>query len=79
MAAGVNAAVIAAAGVRVAFTAKSTDGGVMAAILGFAQAAMSAAVPFAGEASPEQTAVLMSQAGAAVAVLVRQISVPKTA
>lgn len=81
MVAGVNAAVIAAAGVWVAFTTKSADqgGSIKAAILGFVQAAVSAAVTFGWNASPEQTAVLMSLVGALVAVFVRQTSVPKSA
>jgi uncharacterized membrane protein YeaQ/YmgE (transglycosylase-associated protein family) len=79
MVAGVNAAVIAAAGVWVAFTTKSADqgGSIKAAILGFVQAAVSAAVTFGWNASPEQTAVLMSLVGALVAVFVRQTSIPK--
>lgn len=81
MVAGVNAAVIAAAGVWVAFTTKSADqgGSIKAAILGFVQAGVSAAVTFGWDASPEQTAVLMSLVGALVAVFVRQTSVPKSA
>lgn len=81
MVAGVNAAVIAAAGVWVAFATKSADrgGSIKAAILGFVQAAVSAAVTFGWDASPEQTAVLMSLVGALVAVFVRQTSVPKSA
>ncbi|MET8985809.1 hypothetical protein ABZW49_10210 [Nonomuraea wenchangensis] len=81
MVAGVNAAVIAAAGVVVAFTTRSADNGgsIKAAILGFVQAAVSAAVTFGWDASPEQTAVLMTLVGAAVAVFVRQTSVPKAA
>lgn len=81
MVAGLNAAVIAAAGVWVAFTTKSADNGgsIKAAILGFVQAAVSAAVTFGWDASPEQTAVLMSLVGALVAVFVRQTSVPRSA
>lgn len=81
MVTGVNAAVIAAAGVVVAFMTRSADGGgsIKAAILGFVQAAVSAAVTFGWDASPEQTAVLMTLVGAAVAVFVRQTSVPKSA
>ena len=81
MVAGVNAAVLAAAGVWVAFATRTLDNGgsVKAAILGFVQAAVSAAVTFGWDATPEQTAVIMSLVGALVAVFVRQTSRPKSA
>ncbi|MFI7448058.1 hypothetical protein ACIBQX_11220 [Nonomuraea sp. NPDC049714] len=81
MTAGVNAAVLAAAGVWMAFTTRSTDNGgsIKAAILGFVQAAISAAITFGWDATPEKTAVIMSLVGAGVAVFLRQTSKPKSA
>ncbi|WP_113701927.1 hypothetical protein [Nonomuraea lactucae] len=81
MVAGVNAAVIAAAGMWVALSTKSADNGgsIKAAILGFVQAAISAAVTFGWDATPEQTAVIMSLVGSLVAVFIRQTSKPKGA
>jgi Na+/melibiose symporter-like transporter len=81
MVAGVNAAVLAAAGVWVAFTTRSADNGgsVKAAILGFVQAVISAAITFGWDASPEQTAAIMTLVGAAAAVFIRQTSKPKSA
>lgn len=81
MVTGVNAAVLAAAGVVVAFMTRSVDGGgsVKAAILGFVQAAVAAGVTFGWDATPEQTAVIMSLVGALVAVFIRQTSSPKNA
>src|SRR5690606_16693372 len=80
MVAGVNAAVLAAAGVWVAFTTRSADNGgsVKAAILGFVQAVISA-ITFGWDASPEQTAAIMTLVGAAAAVFIRQTSKPKSA
>lgn len=76
----VNAAVMAAAGVWVAFSTRSADNGgsVKAAILGFAQAIISLAVVFGWSATAEQTAGLMSFVGLLVAVFIRQTSVPKS-
>jgi uncharacterized membrane protein YeaQ/YmgE (transglycosylase-associated protein family) len=67
--------------VWVAFATRSVDNGgsIKAAILGFVQAAVSAAITFGWEASPEQTAVIMSLVGALVAVFIRQTSRPKSA
>ena len=81
MVAGVNAAVLAAAGVWTAFATRSLDNGgsIKAAILGFVQAAVSAAVTFGWDATPEQTAVIMSLVGSLVAVFIRQTSKPKNA
>lgn len=77
----VNAAVMAAAGVWVAFATRSADSGgsIKAAILGFVQAGMSLAVAFGWQVSPEQTAGVMTFVGLLVAVFVRQTSVPKSA
>ncbi|MEV7013255.1 hypothetical protein [Streptosporangium sp. NPDC051022] len=77
----VNAAVLAAAGVWVAFTTRSIDNGgsIKAAILGFAQAAISLATTFGWDATPEQSASLMTFIGLAVAVFIRQTSRPKNA
>lgn len=76
----VNAAVLAAAGVWVAFSTRSADNGgsIKAAILGFVQAGVSAAVTFGWDATPEQTAVIMSLVGTLVAVFIRQTSRPKS-
>lgn len=77
----VNAVVMAVAGVWVAFSTRSADNGgsVKAAILGFAQAAISLAVAFGWAASAEQTAGVMSFVGLLVAVFIRQTSVPASA
>lgn len=77
----VNAAVLAAAGVWVAFATRSLDNGgsIKAAILGFAQAGISLAVTFGWDATPEQTAPLMTMIGLAVAVFIRQTSKPRGA
>jgi hypothetical protein len=79
--AGINAAVLAVAGVWVAFSTRSLDNGgsIKAAILGFAQAGISLAVTFGWDVSNEQTAALMGFVGLAVAVFIRQTSVPKSA
>lgn len=76
--AAVNAAVIAAAGVWVAFSTRSTDNGgsVKAALLGFVHAAVSAGMAFGWQVSPEQNAVIMSLVGALVAAFIRQTSKP---
>lgn len=78
MVSGVNAAVIAAAGIWVAFATRSTDNGgsIKAALLGFVQAAISAGIAFGWMVSPEQTAVIMTFVGALVAAFVRTTSVP---
>lgn len=77
----VNAVVLAVAGVWVAFTTRSADNGgsIKAAILGLVQALVSLAVTFGWQVTPEQTAALMTFVGLAVAVFVRQTSVPKSA
>ncbi|GAA0853547.1 hypothetical protein ACFQVD_26380 [Streptosporangium amethystogenes subsp. fukuiense] len=77
----VNAVVLAAAGVWVAFTTKSTDNGgsIKAAILGFVQSGLSLAVTFGWEATPEQTVGIMTFVGLLVAVFIRQTSKPKSA
>lgn len=77
----INAVVLAAAGVWVAFTTKSTDNGgsVKAAILGFVQAGISLAVTFGWHVTPEQTGGLMVFVGLVVAVFIRQTSKPKNA
>lgn len=79
--AGVNAAVLAAAGIWVAFSTSATDNGgsIKAAILGFGQAAMSLALVFGWHATSEQTAGIMTFLGLAVAVFVRQTSNPSRA
>ncbi|MEU6710022.1 hypothetical protein ABZ897_00970 [Nonomuraea sp. NPDC046802] len=80
MVAGVNAVVLAAAGVWVAVTTRTPDSGgsIKAAILGLLQAGISLAVTFGWDASPEQTATLMTFVGLAVAMFLRQTSSPKT-
>lgn len=77
----INALVIAAAGVYVAFATRSVDNGgsIKAALLGLTQAGISLAVTFGWEVSPEQTAALMGFVGLAVAVFIRQTSRPKSA
>lgn len=77
----VNAAVLAAAGVWVAFSTRSVDNGgsIKAAILGAAQAVISLAVTFGWNVSDEQTATLMTFIGLAVAVFIRQTSRPRNA
>ncbi|GIH70358.1 hypothetical protein [Sphaerimonospora thailandensis] len=79
--AGINAVVLAVAGVWVAFTTRSVDNGgsIKAAILGFAQAGISLAVTFGWNATTEQTATLMTFIGLAVAVFIRQTSKPRSA
>ncbi|WP_062356716.1 hypothetical protein [Herbidospora yilanensis] len=77
----INAAVLAGAGVYVALATRSTDNGgsIKGAILGLTQAAISLAVTFGWQVDPTQTAALMAFVGLAVAVLIRQTSVPKSA
>ncbi|MFI7470512.1 hypothetical protein [Nonomuraea sp. NPDC049646] len=74
----INAVVVAAAGVWVAFKTRSADNGgsVKAAILGLVQAGMALAMAFGWDASAEQTAGVMTFVGLLVAVFVRQTSVP---
>ncbi|GAA3550936.1 hypothetical protein GCM10022419_034030 [Nonomuraea rosea] len=74
----INAAVLAAAGVWVAFKTRAADGGgsIKAALLGFVQAGMSLAVAFGWNASDKQTAAVMLLVGMGVAVFVRQTSTP---
>jgi len=79
--AGINAVVLAVAGVYVAFTTRSADNGgsIKAAILGLAQAAISLGVTFGWDVSPEKTATLMTFVGLAVSVFIRQTSKPRSA
>ena len=79
--AGINAAVLAAAGIWVAVATKAADSGgsIKAAILGFLQAAISLAVTFGWEVTPEKTASLMTFVGLLVAVFIRQTSKPRNA
>lgn len=74
----INAVVLAAAGVWVAFKTQSADNGgsIKAALLGLVQAGISLAVAFGWEASAEQTAGVMTFVGLLVAVFIRQTSVP---
>jgi hypothetical protein len=77
--AGINAVVLAAAGIWVAFTTTAVDNGgsIKAAILGFVQAGISLAVTFGWDVTPEKTATLMTFVGLAVSVFIRQTSKPK--
>jgi hypothetical protein len=77
----INAVVIAAAGVYVAFATRSIDNGgsIKSALLGLTQAGISLAVTFGWHMSNEQTASLMGLVGLAVAVFIRQTSKPKGA
>ncbi|WP_405149418.1 hypothetical protein OG589_14455 [Sphaerisporangium sp. NBC_01403] len=77
----INALVIAAAGVYVAFATRSLDNGgsIKSAILGLAQGGISLAVTFGWQVSNEQTAALMGFVGLAVAIFIRQTSRPKNA
>lgn len=81
MVAGLNAVVLAAAGVWVAFNTRTADNGgsIKAAILGLVQAGASLAVTFGWQVSPEQTATLMTFVGLLVAMFIRQTSKPKGA
>lgn len=78
MVSGLNAAVIAAAGVWVAFATRSPDNGgsIKAALLGFVQAAVSAGMAFGWHVSPEQNVVIMALVGAVVAAFIRETSIP---
>ena len=78
---GINAVVLAVAGVWVAFSTRSADNGgsIKAAILGFVQAGVSLAVTFGWDVTPEKTATLMSFVAVLVAVFIRQTSQPKSA
>ncbi|WP_326646700.1 hypothetical protein OG884_18915 [Streptosporangium sp. NBC_01755] len=77
----INAVVLAAAGVWVAFTTTGVDNGgsIKAAILGFVQAGISLAVTFGWKVTPEQTVGLMTFVGLVVAVFIRQTSKPSGA
>lgn len=77
----VNAAVLAVAGVVVAFMTRSLDNGgsIKAAILGCVTALISLAVGFGWEITPEQTVAITGFVGMAVAVFIRQTSKPKSA
>lgn len=77
----INAVVIAAAGVWVAFTTKSLDNGgsIKSALLGFTNAGISLAVTFGWHATNAQTAALMGFVTMATAVFIRQTSKPKSA
>ena len=79
--AAINAVVLAAAGIWVAFSTSSADNGgsIKAAILGFVQAGISLAITFGWEVTPEKTATLMSFVGLLVAVFIRQTSRPRGA
>ena len=72
----INAAILALAGVWVAFRTKAIDNGgsVKSALLGLTQALMSLALAFGWHATDVQTASIMSFVGLAVAVFVRQTS-----
>lgn len=79
--AGINAVVLALAGVWVAFTTVSADrgGSIKAAILGVAQALVSLAITFGWQVEPEAVATLMTFVGLAVGMFIRQTSSPKSA
>ena len=72
----INAAVLAVAGVVVAFQIKSIDNGgaIKAALLGVAQAFMALAVGFGWHLQPEQNVAVMTFVGLVVAAFVRQTS-----
>lgn len=74
-----NAVVVAAAGVYVAFTTRTpgNGGSIKAAILGLGQAVLTLALAFGWHASVEQTAPLMLVLGLAVSLFLRQTSEPK--
>lgn len=76
--AGINAVVIAAAGIWMAVATRSADNGgsIKAALLGFASAGISLAVTFGWQVTPEKTAVLMSFVGMLLGVFIRQTSQP---
>jgi hypothetical protein len=79
--AGINAVVLAAAGVWMAFATRAVDNGgsIKAAILGLFQAGVSLALTFGWDASPAQTATLMTFVGLLLGVFVRQTSIPASA
>jgi hypothetical protein len=79
--AGINAVVLAAAGVYVAFRTKSADNGgsIKAALLGLTQAGVSLAVTFGWHVSNAQTAALMAFVGLGIAAFIRQTSQPASA
>ena len=72
----INAAILAVAGVWVAFLIRSIDNGgaIKSAILGVAQAFMALAVGFGWELKPEQNVAVMAFVGLLVAAFVRQTS-----
>ncbi|MFB4275715.1 hypothetical protein ACBJ59_10520 [Nonomuraea sp. MTCD27] len=74
----INAAVLAAAGVWVAFKTRAVDGGgsIKAALLGFVQAVMSVAIAFGWDASDKQTAAVMLLVSMGVTAWIRQTSTP---
>lgn len=76
----INAVVIAAAGLYVAFTTVSIDrgGSIKAAILGVLQALVSLGAGFGYDLAPEQTVALMSFVGFVSAVFIRQTSIPRS-
>ncbi|MBO3751516.1 hypothetical protein J5X84_36050 [Streptosporangiaceae bacterium NEAU-GS5] len=77
----INAAILAAAGVYVAFRTKAIDNGgsIKSALLGFTQSAISLGLAFGWHASNAQTASIMTFVGLAVAAFVRQTSMVKPA
>ncbi|MEV0993400.1 hypothetical protein [Nonomuraea sp. NPDC050202] len=79
--AGINAVVLAAAGVWMAVATRATDNGgsIKAAVLGLLQAGVSLAVTFGWDASPSQTATLMTFVGLLLGLFVRQTSIPASA
>ncbi len=72
----INAAILALAGVWVAFRTRAIDNGgsIKSALLGATQALMSLALAFGWNASNAQTASIMTFVGLAVAAFVRQTS-----
>lgn len=76
----INAAVLALAGVWVAWATRSTDNGgsIKAAVLGGVQALISLAVAFGWQVAPEQTVAITGFVGLLVAVFLRQTSTPKS-
>lgn len=76
----INALVIAAAGLFVAFTTVSADrgGSIKAAILGVLQSLVSLGAAFGYELTPEKTVALMAFVGVGVAMFIRQTSIPRS-
>jgi hypothetical protein len=74
----INAAVLAGAGVWVAFKTRSLDNGgsIKAAVVGCVQALISLAIGFGWHATPEQTVAVTAFVGLAVAAFIRQTSKP---